>query len=161
MITRFESCLVHVCNKVFCVHVSILTYLPALHHLIVSAEASWAQLLPDELLSHIYTIDESKTISVVFVVVGSLLSSLPWPLRLPFPADPSLSLSLSLSSGIREKTLLPPTAERPFSHGACPWGCSAGCCQTNTAKIIFTHSSLSTILLHFSLFSLYRLLNVV
>lgn len=46
---------------------------------------------------------KSFKISAAFVVVGSPLSSLPWPLRLPpSPADPPASLR----SGIREKTLL-------------------------------------------------------
>lgn len=31
---------------------------------------------------------KSSKISAAFVVVGSLLSSLPWPLRLPYPAGP-------------------------------------------------------------------------
>lgn len=48
---------------------------------------------------------ESPKISPAFVVVGSLLSSLPWPLRLPLPLPPAPSSS-SMRSGIREKTLL-------------------------------------------------------
>lgn len=45
---------------------------------------------------------ESLKISAALVVVGSLLSSLPWPLRLPTPADPPAPPT----PGIREKTLL-------------------------------------------------------
>ena len=103
---------------------------------------------------------KSLKISAAFVVVGSPLSSLPWPLRLPSPADPPPSSALR--SGIREKTLLqrcsgralPPPLKGLSLSLACPWGSLACCCQTNTAKIFFPVSLAFCLSGHISLFCL-------
>lgn len=72
--------------------------------------------------------------------MGSLLSSFPWPLRLPFPADPPPLWGLVSVRRLYSST---PLRWKAFLSLACPWGSSDCCCQTNTAKIFFPVSSTS------------------
>ncbi len=83
---------------------------------------------------------KSLKISAAFVVVGSPLSSFPWPPRLPSPADPPPLwglVSVRRPHSSSAPAGLSPHCWKAFLSLACPWGSSACCCQTNTAKIFF------------------------
>lgn len=89
-------------------------------------------------------VKDTWKISTAFVIVGSLLSSLPWPLRLPSPVVPPPHLwglvSVRRPHSNFTPAALPFLSWKAFLSLACPWGFSACCCQTNTANIFFTVS---------------------